>query len=76
MLHADFYATAALLGGMASLTFAVLAAVTLVVSADDVQAGEQHGQRIHQPGRRVGAECLRVQRAIGEGETQVSRDQH
>ena len=37
---------------------------------------EQHGESIHETRRGIGAQGLRVQGAIGEGEPQVPRDEH
>ena len=43
--------------------------------ADDVQPREQHGEGVDEPGRRVGAQRLRVEGAVGEREAQVAGDQ-
>jgi hypothetical protein len=45
------------------------------VEAGVVQAHEQHRQRIDQPVGRVGAKGLGEQRAVGQRELQVARDQ-
>ena len=44
--------------------------------ADDVQAHEQHGERVDEPGRGVGPQALREQRAVGQRELQVAGDEH
>ena len=43
--------------------------------ADDVQPREQHGERVDEAGRGVGAQRLRVQRAVGERELEVAGDE-
>lgn len=36
---------------------------------DDVQAHQEQRERVHEAGRRVGAQCLREQRAVGGART-------
>ena len=44
--------------------------------ADDVQAHEQRGEGVDEPGRGVRSQGLRVQRPVGERELEVPGDQH
>ncbi len=44
--------------------------------SDDVQAHEQHGERVDQAGRGIRPQGLRVQRAVGQRELEVPGDEH
>ncbi len=46
------------------------------VEADEVQAHEQHGEGVDEPGRGVRLECLAEERAVGQRELQVLGDEH